>query len=92
MKPYCDLDAIGKKARRASGKINCDKCPAKAKCDLLTFDVCTYAFEEGYRKGYTNVRRRRRNHDSRNLKTHRGERSHVMHCLLPTYETRTKRE
>lgn len=52
MKPYCDLDATGKKARRASGKIKCDKCPAKAKCDLLTFDVRTYAFEEGYRKGY----------------------------------------
>jgi hypothetical protein len=52
MKPYCDLDALGKKARKASGKINCEKCPAKAKCDLLTFDVCTYAFEEGYRKGY----------------------------------------
>lgn len=52
MKPYCDLDALGKKARKASGKINCEKCPAKVKCDLLTFDVCTYVFEEGFRKGY----------------------------------------
>ena len=57
MRPYCDLDATGKKARNASGKINCDKYPAKVKCDLLTFDVCTYVFEEGFRKGY-NTRKR----------------------------------
>ena len=52
MKPYKDLDSIGKKARMSSGKINCEKCPMKAKCNLLVFDVCTYAFEEGFRKGY----------------------------------------
>ena len=57
MRPYCDLDALGKKARKVSGKINCKKCPAKAKCDFLTFDVCTYVFEEGFRKGY-NTRER----------------------------------
>jgi hypothetical protein len=57
MKPYCDLDATGKKARKALGKINCEKCPAKAKCDLLTFDVCTYVFEEGFRKGYNQRKR-----------------------------------
>ena len=57
MKPYCDLDATGKKARKASGKINCKKCPAKRKCDLLTFDVCTYVFEEGFRKGYNQRKR-----------------------------------
>ena len=57
MKPYCDLDSLGKKARKASGKINCDKCPAKRKCDLLTFDVCTYVFEDGFRKGYNQRKR-----------------------------------
>lgn len=57
MKPYCDLDATGKKARNAWGKINCDKCLAKGKCDLLTFDVCTYVFEEGFRKGYNQRKR-----------------------------------
>jgi hypothetical protein len=72
MKPYCDLDATGKKARKASGKINCEKCPAKAKCDLLTFDVCTYVFEEGFRKGYNQRKREEKKHDSRSLKTHRG--------------------
>ena len=60
MKHYYDLDALGKKARRASGKINREKCPAKVKCDLLTFDVCTYVFEEGFRKGY-NQRKREEN-------------------------------
>jgi hypothetical protein len=65
MKPYCDLDATGKKARMASGKINCDKCPAKAKCDPLTFDVCTYVFEEGFRKGYNQRKKEGKSHDAR---------------------------
>lgn len=55
MKLYCDLDALGKKARKAN--INCNKCPMKAKCDQPTFDVCTYAFEEGFRKGYNQRKR-----------------------------------
>lgn len=57
MKQYKDLDKIGKKARLASGKINCEECPAKAKCNLLVFDVCTHVFEVGYRKGYNQHKR-----------------------------------
>ena len=57
MTPYREFDALGKKARIASGKINCEQCPAKAKCNPLTFDVCTYVFEQGFRKGYNQYKR-----------------------------------
>lgn len=52
IKLYKDLDTISRKARVAGGKLNCEKCPMKARCNLLIFDVCTYAFTEGFRKGY----------------------------------------
>lgn len=60
IKPYKDLDSVGKKARMAAGKLNCEKCPMKAKCNLLIFDVCTYAFEEGFRKGYNTHKREKK--------------------------------
>lgn len=57
IKPYKELDSIGKKARKAAGRLNCEKCPMKAKCYPLVFDVCTYVFEEGFRKGYNQRKR-----------------------------------
>lgn len=57
MKRNQNLDSIGKKARLASGKLNCTECPAKAKCTPVVFDVCTYAFDVGFRKGYNQRKR-----------------------------------
>lgn len=57
MEPYKQLDSIGKKARKAAGRLNCKKCPLKAKCTPIVFDVCTYVFDEGFRKGY-NLRKK----------------------------------
>jgi hypothetical protein len=52
MKPYCDLDALGKKARRACMKSRCGRCPFGGKCNDVIMEVCVRAFESGYRVGY----------------------------------------
>lgn len=53
MKPYCDLDATGKKARIAWTKSRCERCPFGGKCnDVIIMEVCVRAFERGYRAGY----------------------------------------
>lgn len=53
MKPYCDLDSIGKKARRAWGKSRCERCPFGEKCnDVIIIEVCARAYGRGYRAGY----------------------------------------
>ena len=57
MKPYCDLDSLGKKARRANGRINCEKCPMHARCTDMVMEVCAYVFEHGYRAGYNQRKR-----------------------------------
>ena len=57
IKPYKELDSIGKKARKAAVRLNCEKCPMKAECTPVVFDVCTYVFEEGFRKGYNQRKR-----------------------------------
>ena len=52
MKPYCDLDSLGKKARRACMKSRCGRCPIGKRCDNVIMEVCVRAFERGYRAGY----------------------------------------
>lgn len=54
MKPFVDLDSLGKKARKASGRIRCDKCPAYTICrtNTVMHETCTYIFEHAYRSGY----------------------------------------
>lgn len=58
MKPYCDLDSLGKKARIAWTKSRCGRCPFGGKCnDVIIMEVCARAFERGYRAGYNGRKR-----------------------------------
>lgn len=61
MRPFQDLDSLGKKARIASGRIRCDKCPLCQRCNDLTFEACTYIFEHGYRAGYNRRKKEKSN-------------------------------
>ena len=52
MKPYCDLDSLGKRARKACMRSQCWKCPFGGKCNEMIMEVCVRAYERGYRAGY----------------------------------------
>lgn len=52
MRPYCDLDATGKKARTACMKQRCCVCQYAKVCNIAMSEVCSVIYEKGFRKGY----------------------------------------
>lgn len=52
MKPFIDLDAIGKKARKAYMSSKCNNCKFGNTCNPSIMDICLTAYEKGFRTGY----------------------------------------
>ena len=52
MRPYCDLDAIGKKVRITPLLLGCKECLMKTKCNQQMHDVCVRVCKAGVAVGY----------------------------------------
>lgn len=52
IKKFKELDSIGRKARQASMRQRCCVCQFAQSCTLAMSDVCTVAYEKGFRRGY----------------------------------------
>ena len=52
IKPYKELDSIGKKVRTACMKQRCSVCQYAKVCNIEMSEACSVIYEKGFRKGY----------------------------------------